>query len=96
MQFNTPQEALNYYVTGAIERGEAEAIAGIDVVVPDYHNTGKLYKKLDAFKRGPDSRGIGTLWGYFGSSVQFKTCKRFKAYLEQKYPGEKFRVCKAR
>jgi hypothetical protein len=38
-------------------------------------------KKLDAFIDGQ----------YFASSVQFKTCKDFKAFLESKYPGKKFK-----
>lgn len=42
--FNTPQEALRYHVTGAIERGEGEPIAGIPAR-PELPRLGKRESK---------------------------------------------------
>ena len=60
----------------------------------DYQTTGKLYKKLEAFTKGNCTQAMPNpqTWYYFGSSVQFKTCKSFKAYLEAKHAGAKFTV----
>lgn len=35
MQFDNPHDALRHHVTGAIERGEAEAIVGLNIEVDD-------------------------------------------------------------
>ena len=58
----------------------------------DYQLTGKLYKKLEAFTRGNCSQSMPdpAAWYYFGSTEQFKSCKSFVAYLEQKHIGHKF------
>lgn len=63
----------------------------------DYKQTGKLYKKIDAYRlvfdpNQPDRRNG---YRYFGSSVQFRTCKGFREFLSQKYPDEKFITHKA-
>jgi hypothetical protein len=60
----------------------------------DYQVTGKTYKKLDAFTKGNCTQSMfnpKSLY-YFGSSVQFKTCKSFKVYLESKHVGAEFTV----
>ena len=58
----------------------------------DYQITGKLYKKLEAFTRGNCSQEMPNQknWYYFGTSEQFKTCKSFVAYLQEKHKGQKF------
>ena len=64
----------------------------------DYHITGKLYKKLDAFIEGNCTQAMPypeSLY-YFGSSIQFKTCKSFKAYLSSKYPNKRIAVSVAK
>ncbi len=65
----------------------------------DYDKTGKTYKKLDAYRakeRRLSNAGkcIAYTWVYFGTSTQFKTCKNFKAFLEQTHPGGIFKVKK--
>ena len=60
----------------------------------DYETTGKTYKKLDAYTKGNCSQQMPDpeSWYYFGSTIQFKTCKNFKAFLESKFVGHKFTV----
>ncbi len=60
----------------------------------DYEITGKLYPKLEAFTRGNASQAMpdSSALYYFGSSVQFKTCKSFKAFLEKRHQGHAFKV----
>lgn len=60
----------------------------------DYQETGKLYRKLEAYTKGNASQAMpdSSAFYYFGSSVQFKTCKSFKAYLEAKHKGHVFKV----
>jgi hypothetical protein len=64
----------------------------------DYETTGKLYKKLEAYTKGNASQAMpdSSALYYFGTSVQFKSCKSFKAFLEQKHKGHFFTVHKAR
>ena len=65
----------------------------------DYELTGNTYKKLDAYTSGNCSQSMPDPkeFYYFGSSIQFKTCKSFKAYLEAKHGGgHKFKVCIAK
>ena len=64
----------------------------------DYHLTGKFYKKLDAFVKGNGNQATPyeNSYYYFGSTIQFKTCKSFKAYLQTKHPFAKFQVNIAR
>ena len=60
----------------------------------DYQQTGKLYKKLNAYIVGNYSQSmprLDTLY-YFGPSIQFKTCSSFKAYLSARYPNKKIVV----
>ena len=60
----------------------------------DYQITGKLYKKLDAFIEGNGSQAMPrpqSLY-YFGSSIQFKTCKSFREYLSALYPNKRIAV----
>lgn len=45
-------------------------------MISDYHKTGKLYDKLDAYVET-----IHGLW-YLGSSNQFKTQKAYKSYVQ--------------
>lgn len=61
----------------------------------DYEITGKLYKKLDSYKSGNGSQSAPyeKSFYYFGSSIQFKTCKSFQEYLQAKHPYAKFKVC---
>lgn len=63
----------------------------------DYEETGKLYKKLEAYTKGNASQAMpdSSALYYFGSTVQFKTCKSFKAFLEQGHKGHFFTVQKA-
>lgn len=64
----------------------------------DYETTGKLYPKLEAYTKGNASQAMpdtAALY-YFGSTVQFKTCKGFKAFLEQRHKGHGFKVSKAK
>ena len=64
----------------------------------DYQTTGKTYRKLDAFIEGNCSQQMPypeNLY-YFGSSIQFKTCKGFKSYLQAKYPGKRIAVSVAK
>jgi len=59
-----------------------------------YQLTNKTYKKLDAFIEGNCTQQMpypDHLY-YFGSSVQFDTCKAFKAYLNTKYPNKRIVV----
>lgn len=60
----------------------------------DYQTTGKTYKKLDAYVNGNCSQAMPyeKSFYYFGSSIQFKTCKSFKAYLQAKYSNARFIV----
>ena len=54
----------------------------------DYQITGKLYKKLAAWgkmEHEPELKFIGV-------SVQFKTCKRFKEYLQAKFKNLQIKV----
>jgi hypothetical protein len=62
----------------------------------DYETTGKLYKKLEAYTKGNASQAMpdSSALYYFGTSVQFKSCKSFKAFLEQKHKGHFFTVHK--
>ena len=64
----------------------------------DYHTTGKLYKKLDSFLKGNGNQATPyeNSFYYFGSSMQFKTCKSFKAFLQAKHPNATFQVNIAR
>lgn len=63
-------------------------------MLTDYQTTGKTYKKLEAFTKGNCTQSMPnpSNWYYFGTSIQFKTCKSFKAYLQAKHPGAKFTV----
>jgi hypothetical protein len=64
----------------------------------DYEKTGKLYAKLEAYTKGNASQAMpdtAALY-YFCSTVQFKTCKSFKAFLEQRHKGHGFKVSKAK
>lgn len=64
------------------------------MIFTDYQKTGKFYKKLDSYIEGNCSQLMpyeNTLY-YFGSSIQFKTCKNFKAYLKAKYPNKRIAV----
>jgi len=60
----------------------------------DYATTGKTYKKLDVYTKGNSSQQMPheNTWYYFGSSVQFKTCKNFVRFLETKHKGHKFKA----
>lgn len=60
----------------------------------DYQLTGKTYKALNAYTKGNGSQEMPNFddWYYFGTTRQFKTCKSFKAFLEDKYRGHKFTV----
>ena len=60
----------------------------------DYETTGKTYKKLEAWVRGNGNQltPYEKSFYYFGSSVQFKTCNSFKAYLTKKHSNSKFIV----
>lgn len=60
----------------------------------DYATTGKTYKKLDAYTKGNCNQPMPNpeAWYYFGSTVQFKTCKNFRDFLESKHAGHQFTV----
>ena len=62
----------------------------------DYETTGKTYPPLEAYTKAAFfvSQAMPTAgeFYYFGSTIQFKTCKSFKAYLEQKHKGHIFKV----
>ena len=60
----------------------------------DYEITGKTYAPLEAYTKGNASQAMPDTkaFYYFGTSIQFKTCKSFKAYLEQKHKGHVFKV----
>jgi hypothetical protein len=64
----------------------------------DYQQTGKLYKELEAYTLGTGAQAMPNprSWYYFGTSAQFKSCKNFKAFLENKHAGHKFKVVKSR
>lgn len=64
----------------------------------DYQTTGKTYKKLDAWVQGNGNQATPykSSFYYFGSSIQFKTCKSFKSYLEAKHSNARFIVNIAR
>lgn len=58
-----------------------------------------MYKKLDAYVNGNGSQQMPRedVLYYFGSTVQFKTCKAFKAFLLAKYPQiKRISVCIAK
>jgi hypothetical protein len=63
-------------------------------MLTDYQTTGKTYKKLEAFTKGNCTQSMPnpSHWYYFGTSIQFKTCKSFKAYLQAKHVGATFTV----
>lgn len=64
----------------------------------DYQTTGKLYPKLEAYIEGNCTQAMPYpehLY-YFGSSIQFRTCKGFKAYLESLYPNKRIEVSRAK
>jgi len=60
----------------------------------DYEITGKLYRPLEAYTKSYRYPKLDT-WYYFAESVQFKTCKSFKKFLESKFPSAEFKVHKA-
>ena len=64
----------------------------------DYQQTDRLYKELEAYTLGTGAQAMPSpaSWYYFGASVQFMSCKNFKAFLENKHPGHKFKVVKGR
>jgi len=68
------------------------------IMQTDYQITGKTYKQLEAFIKGGCSQAMPNPanWYYFGSSIQFKTCKSFKVYLQSKHVGVKFNVIVAK
>lgn len=63
-------------------------------MLTDYQVTGKLYKELEAYTKGNCSQAMPNPkeFYYFGTTQQFKTCKSFKAYLENKHIGHQFIV----
>jgi len=67
-------------------------------MLTDYETTGKTYKKLEAWVKGNGNQATPykTSFYYFGHSIQFKTCKSFKKYLETKHKNACFIVNIAR
>lgn len=63
----------------------------------DFQETGKLYRKLDAYTKGNASQAMpdSSALYYFGSSIQFKSCRSFRAFLEAKHKGHFFYVERA-
>lgn len=74
------------------------------MLTSDYYKTGKMYRKIDAYvyRNKPcgqcfccrfTDKGCNCLGErYFGSTVQFKSLKNFKAFLSAKHPGSIFSV----
>lgn len=61
----------------------------------DYQETGKLYPKLDSYRVLEDPKGF---LDYMGSSCQFKTKKKFKAWLLcfPEYQGLNIKIIKVK
>lgn len=55
----------------------------------DYELTGKTYKKLAAYGKFDHEKEFKC----FCVSVQFKTCKRFKEFLQDEFKNLSIKVC---
>jgi len=62
----------------------------------DYQITGKIYPEIEAFTLGNCSQAMPNPkeFYYFGTTVQFKSCRSFVKYLREKHPGHDFKASK--